>query len=190
MGSSTESAENFPTDSPSLQNHQRADSAEPVLTDEQRQFAAIQHNLIYTFLREKGWSVREYYDIAAFGFLRAVRRYLTEPALQKYRFSTVAWRAMSQSITSFHRAEARRKEAEQRYMDTYAPPPDPFEALESRLILHGLAAMSSEQQYRLAAMRLQGYSIAETARAQGMSAKRVRRLLKELYRAYLELYTK
>lgn len=160
------------------------------MSEQQRRFAAEQHNLIYAYLREMGWPASEYYDIAAFGFLRAVRRYLTEPALQKYRFSTVAWRAMGQSITSFHRAEARRKEAEQRYVDAAAPPADPFEELESRLILHDLAALSSEQQYRLAAMRLQGYSIAEAAHAHGMSTKRVRKLLKELYRAYLELYTK
>ena len=158
------------------------------MTWEQRQFASEHHNLIYSFLREKQWSADEYYDIAAFGFLRAVRRYLTEPALKRYRFSTVAWRAMSQSIASFHRAEARRKEAERQYIDSLTPPPDPFEEMETRLLLHDLATMSSDQQYRLAAMRLQGYSIAETASAQGMSPKRVRKLLRELFRVYLDLY--
>ena len=37
-------------------------------------------------------------------------------------------------------------------------------------------------------MRLQGYTIAEIALAQGMPKIRIRRLLKELYRAYLQLY--
>ena len=45
------------------------------MTEEQRQFAADRHNLIYAFLHEKGWAPGEYYDIAAFGFLRAVMRY-------------------------------------------------------------------------------------------------------------------
>jgi len=35
---------------------------------------------------------------------------------------------------------------------------------------------------------LQGYSVAETARHYGISPKRVRRLLKEMYRVYLSLY--
>ena len=86
------------------------------MTERQRRFAAKNHNLIYRYLHEKGWEVSEYYDIAAFGYLRAVRRYLTEPGLSIYAFSSIAWQAMTQSIASFPRAEARRKDAEQRYI--------------------------------------------------------------------------
>ena len=159
------------------------------MTEQQRQFAAEHHSLIYAFLREKGWPASEYYDIAAFGFLRAVCRYLTDPALGKFAFSTIAWRSMGQSVSSFNRAEARRKDAERRYMETAREEaPDPYVELEQRLLLHDLAAVSSEQQYRLASLRLQGYSIAEAARAQGMSTWRVRRLLRELYQVYFTLY--
>ncbi len=56
------------------------------------------------------------------------------------------------------------------------------------MVLHNLASIASRPQYELAALRLQGYSIAETARRRGMTPKRVRRLLKELYRAYFQLY--
>ena len=41
---------------------------------------------------------------------------------------------------------------------------------------------------RFSTSRLPGYSIAETARQRGMTPKRVRRLLKELYRVYFQLY--
>lgn len=37
-------------------------------------------------------------------------------------------------------------------------------------------------------MRLQGYSISEIARKQGMDHRRVSRLLKELYQVYMKLY--
>ena len=159
------------------------------MTERQRRFAAQNHNLIYRYLHEKGWEVSEYYDIAAFGYLRAVRRYLTEPGLSLYAFSSIAWQAMTQSITSFLRAEARRKDAERRYISEAASAaPDPFAELEARLLLHDLAAVSSRQQYALAEMRLQGYTIAEIALAQGMPKIRIRRLLKELYRAYFQLY--
>ena len=84
---------------------------------------------------------------------------------------------MQRSIAAFHRAEAQRTQAEQRYLET-VPPKDPMEELEARLFL----------QYELAVLRLQGYSIAETARQCGMTPKRVRRLLKELYRVYFQLY--
>lgn len=159
------------------------------MTEQQRQFAAEHHSLIYAFLREKGWPANEYYDIVAFGFLRAVCRYLTDPSLGKFAFTTIAWRAMGQSVSSFHRAEARRKDAERRYMETaQVEASDPYMELEQRLLLHDLAAVSSEQQYLLASLRLQGYGIAETARAHGMSAWRVRRLLRELYQVYFTLY--
>lgn len=121
------------------------------------------------------------------GYLSAVRRYLTQPRLRRYSFSTIAWRAMGQSIASFLRTEERRKETELRYWET-VPKADPMEELEARLFLHDLASTASRPQYELAALRLRGYSIAETARQHGTTPKRVRGLLKELYRAYFQLY--
>ena len=73
-------------------------SSSEALSLEQRQFAAEQHNLIYAYLNEKGLYHEEYYDIAAFGYLQAVKRYLTQPALRQYAFSTIAWRAMSSAL--------------------------------------------------------------------------------------------
>ena len=94
---------------------------------------------------------------------------------------------MQRSITAFHRAEAQRTQAEQRYLET-VPPKDSMEDLEARLFLHDLASVASRPQYELAALRLQGCSIAEAARQSDMTPKRVRRLLKELYRVYFQLY--
>lgn len=167
----------------------RARGQPAALTDEQRRFAAEHHNLIYVFLRENSREAGEYYDIAALGFLGAVKRYLLKPELRQYAFSTIAFRAMRSSITSFHRAEAQRIESERRYLETQpCRQPDPFEELEARLLLHDLALVSSKEQYALASMRLQGYSIKEVALSQGMEAARVRKLLREMYRVYLQLY--
>ncbi len=162
-----------------------------MLTEEQRRFAAENHDLVYRFLHWKGWAVGEYYDIAALGYLSAVWRYHAEPELRQYAFSTVAWRSMEQSIASFRRAEHRRQEAEQLYMETVRTvPSDPMEEMEARLILHDLASVSSPEQYEMASLRMQGYTIKETARSLGMDARRVRKLLRELYRVYLQLYVK
>ena len=94
---------------------------------------------------------------------------------------------MRRSIAVFHRAEALRIQAERRYQEA-VPKRDPMEELEVRLFLHDLASVASRPQYELAALRLQGYSIAETSRQRGMTPKRVRGLLKELYRVYFQLY--
>ena len=157
------------------------------LTETQRQFAAHHHSLIHSFLNRRGLDELEYYDIVAFGYLSAVRRYLTQPELRRYAFSTIAWQAMVRGVDAFHRTETRRQEAEQHYLET-VPKRDPMEELEARLCLHDLASVASRSQYELAALRLQGCSIAETARKSGMTPKRVGKLLKELYRAYFQLY--
>lgn len=94
---------------------------------------------------------------------------------------------MRRSISAFHRAEALRTQAERCYLEAL-PKNDPMDALEARLVLHDLASITNRPQYELVALRLQGCSIAETARRRGMTPKRVRRLLKELHRAYFQLY--
>ena len=124
----------------------------------------------------------EYYDAAALGFLQAVQRYLTRPWLRRYSFSTIAWQAMARGVASDYRAGERRRQAEQRYCeDAMVPAPD---LLEERLILHDLMSAANSEQRRLVRFRLQGRSIAEAARAQGMSVKQARRLLNELRRTY------
>lgn len=128
-----------------------------------------------------------YYDVAVFGYLRAVERYLTEPKLRHYQFSTVAWRAMRQSVVSCQQSEIRRIESERRYQERYRRP-DSFEKLDADLFLRKLAAISSREQYDLAALRLRGYSIAEIAQARQTTPKRIRKLLKELYQNYLQQY--
>lgn len=159
------------------------------LSPEQRQFAAEQHNLIYAYLKEKGLYHEEYYDIAALGYLQAVKRYLTQPALRQYAFSTIAWSAMRQSIAAFHRSEERRKAAECAFVERLPMATNAWDELERSLILHDLAIASSLEQYAVTRLRLQGYSIREAALAQGISPKRARKLLKELYRVYLALTT-
>lgn len=127
------------------------------------------------------------YDIVVFGYLRAVERYLAEPGLRRYQFSTVAWRAMRQSLVSFYRSEARRTESERRYLERNQRP-DPFEVLDAGFLLRELAAVSSREQYALMAMRLQGYSIAEAAQARQTTPRRARKLLRELHHSYLQRY--
>ena len=132
--------------------------APAALNEEQRSYAAENHDLIYKFLREKGWSADEYYDIAAFGYLAAVKQYLSDTALRRYAFSTVAWNKMRQSIANHRRAEARRRETETAYVErALDAQTDPFEKLEYNLLLHDLATVSNDRQYELASMRLQGY---------------------------------
>ena len=59
-------------------------------------YAEKYHHLIYAFLGKHKLPMDEFYDIAVFGYLRAVRKYLARPELrEQYKFSTIAYRAMS-----------------------------------------------------------------------------------------------
>ena len=154
------------------------------LTEEQRRFAEDHHDLIYAFLGRGGYAAGEYYDAAAPGFLQAVQRYLTQPWLRRYSFSTIAWQSMARGVSSDYRAEERRRQAEQRYLErAWTTPPD---LLGERILLHDLLSAANGEQRRLIWLRLQGHTMAETARAHGISAKQARRLLSDLHRAYSE----
>jgi len=72
------------------------------LTDEQRVFAEQNHNLIYAFLNKRGLRDDEYYDVAVFGYLRAVQRYLTKSELRKHCFSTIAFWEMRHEVYMAH----------------------------------------------------------------------------------------
>ena len=92
---------------------------------------------------------------------------------------------MNSSLHTFQRQERRRESCEQSYLTMpRTPSDDAFDALQARLLLHDLFLLADEEQALLIRHRLHGCSLAETARREGMSIKRVRRRLKVLYRAY------
>lgn len=66
-------------------------------------------------MQEQRYDPGEYYDLAVMGYLRAVERYCSHAYLRRFSFSTVAYRAMQQSIVSWKRGESRRRQAEEAY---------------------------------------------------------------------------
>lgn len=156
------------------------------LTAEQRAFAAEHHALVYAFLRNRNLDSDEFYDIAVLGYLQAVQRYMTQPALAAFQFSTIAWRAMRRAVDAFCRSERRYQDCALKYAQSQSSDADSaFDRLQAILVLHDLSHVATPEQYALVELRLKGCSMAEAARVQGVSVKRVRRLLKELYGAYL-----
>ena len=72
---------------PQGKNGAKIDYSEP-LTDEEREFAEINHSEIWKFLRIKRLSFDEWYDTVVFGYLRAVKiRFLQ--TLKRCRFLTL-----------------------------------------------------------------------------------------------------
>jgi RNA polymerase sigma factor (sigma-70 family) len=69
-----------------------------VLTQEQQAFAADHHNLVYAFLNDYHLAEDDFYDVAIFGYLRAVKNYFKRAELRQYAFSTIAWHCMKSDV--------------------------------------------------------------------------------------------
>lgn len=73
----------------------KADDTNRPLTEYEREYAERNHNLIYAFLRWYGYSLESCYDIAVFGYLKAVQIYnRREDLRKKYSFSFIGWQYM------------------------------------------------------------------------------------------------
>lgn len=73
------------------------------LSEQERNFAAEHHDeIIYKFLRQKGLSVNEYYDVVILDYLYAVRVYLDRPDLrEQYSFECVARKKMQSAVYKY-----------------------------------------------------------------------------------------
>lgn len=80
------------------------------LTDYERQYAEEHHALVYRFLHDKGLDSNEFYDVVIFRYLAAVQQYLSEPRLQQYSFTTVAYYAMNSAVSNYWESEKYRRE--------------------------------------------------------------------------------
>ena len=138
------------------------------LTSEESAFAEKHHDVLLRYLRFHKLPVDEFYDIAVFGYLRAVRKYLARPELQQYQFSTIARRAMSCDIHHskeyWNRAKRKgevclfdedRDAGELR--DTVT------ESLENVIDFERLARKITPAQRRIASLRADGYEDREIA---------------------------
>lgn len=68
------------------------------LTSMEKEFAEEHHNVVYKFLNSNKLSEQEFYDVVIFGYLVAVKDYLNQENLQRYSFTTIAWRNMKNAL--------------------------------------------------------------------------------------------
>lgn len=171
-----------------------------VLTDAERAFACEHHHLIYGFLSRHKLPEDDYYGAAAMGYLHAVHRYLSETKLQQFSFSTIAYRAMAQSISQYrHSLQRQAGTGDMLSLDTGGHDGQPlvcpvsaieraaYRQLEETLLLHALVKELSPRQQEVVQLRLQGYGIHEVAQLQSVSDKTVRNLLRQIREKFWEV---
>ena len=67
------------------------------MTQEEREFAEQNHNLVTDYLRRKRLPMDDYYDIVIFGYLSAVQQYFRNPPVG-VEFKAMAFRAMKDAV--------------------------------------------------------------------------------------------
>lgn len=149
------------------------------LTQEESEFAGAHHDLIWAYLRRAGLPEDEFYDVAVFGYLRAVRKYLARPELRQYQFSTIAFRAMSCNVHHSREYWARAKRravVRQLNEDVDAGGLyDPVHEHVSNVISFQTAVgRLTPLQRRIASLRSEGYSDREIAQTCGISRRAVK----------------
>lgn len=163
------------------------------LTEEQKQLAADNHNLIYGFLRYRGLNVDEYYDICAIAFCEAVAAY--DESLG-FTLATLAYRAMDYAVIDYWRyngSSIRRSDEPAMSIDDTAPkngaydfmedtpalkdaiPSDEgfVDSLHSYMEFQKFVDSLSPRDQKMVKMLLSGYSQSDIARNFGRSQQRI-----------------
>ena len=79
-------------------------------SEEEKLFAECNHNLIYSYLRSNGYSIEEFYIIAAEGYLKAVQVYhIKEEVQSNYDFAFIAYQYMRAEINNHSKGTKARK---------------------------------------------------------------------------------
>ena len=170
------------------------------LTPEQKTFAEKHHGLVYKFLNKNQLSADEFYDVVIVGYLRAVRRFFTETALQKYSFSPIAWNCMRVDLFNYNKMQLSKKrnaDTTSIYRIPYGTPlpleetltsPDELMLqLETKLLLHDLNGCISRQQMDIIRLKACGYSIRDIARIQKIPMKHIKEALEEVRQILIKL---
>lgn len=156
------------------------------LTAEQQAFAEKHHWLILEFMRRYAVEDEDAYGILAQRYLKAVTRYTTEEALQKYAFSTVVWYHLRSELTSFYRQQERLQSIERtNCVDSPILEDVPFD----RELWTQIEEILTSKQFEVIKLRDAGYSNREIAKICGVQGKAIEKRFARIRRAiqkYLE----
>lgn len=170
------------------------------LTAKERNFATENHCLVYKFLNQNRLPENDFYDIVIFGYLQAVRDYLSNEKLKNYSFSTISWKAMKHSLKDYYKSQNRQKRTAEiisihlevpsdgSTLEQCIPATNPLmQQLEMQFLLHDLANQLSQQQMNLIHLKSSGYNMRYIAQNQKIPMKQVKELLEEIRKVLLEL---
>lgn len=153
------------------------------LTPEQQAFATEHHGLLMAFMKRHDLD-DDYYGPLSNRYLNAVVRYLTEPDLQKYAFSTVVWYHLRSELSNIARRLEKQIQALPSELHGEVPVYD--EAPIDAALWEKIEELLTYKQCEVVYLRNQGYTNREIASLCGISRKavekrfaRIRRILND-----------
>jgi RNA polymerase sigma-70 factor (ECF subfamily) len=141
------------------------------MTQEEREFAEQNHDLVIDYLRRKRLPMDDYYDIVIFGYLSAVQQYFRDPPVG-VEFKAMAFRAMKDSILRDREYNSRAK----RYGYTVSldtpdyhsaisdPKQDVEQQTERKALLEQVAKVATPRESRIIQLLIDGFALHEAAR--------------------------
>ena len=163
-------------------------------TKEEQQFAEENHDLVYAFLNEKKLSEDDYYDVVVFGYLRAVQLHGKNSRLDKYKFSTLAWKLMQGELSNYYKyisspkrsapvvsIDAPFDDEDGLCLEDTLSYDDFMTELREELLMHELACQLPKREMRIIKMKVQGYKMHEIAKAERLTFQEINRLLDNIY---------
>lgn len=171
------------------------------MTDEQRKLAEENHDLVYEFLKANQLSINQYYDIVIFGYLCAVQDYCENLSLQKYKFTTIAWKKMQRELSSYHSYIGSQKrsyitvsfqdrisdDSSLCWEDILYDQDDILDQLQAELILHDLSAKLPTKEMRIVRRKLRGEKMHDIAKVEKMTFRDINQLLDGVYNTVVEV---
>ena len=82
----------------------KAEYTDRPLTAEERDYAEKHHNLIFKYMRNMKLNQEEWYDILIIDYLQAVKKYFSNPELQRYDFPIILFRRLDAGYQNYFKA--------------------------------------------------------------------------------------
>ena len=137
------------------------------MTQEEREFAEQNHDLVIDYLRRKRLPMDDYYDIVIFGYLSAVQQYFRNPPAG-VEFKAMAFRAMKDTVLRDGEYNTRAKRCGSIVsLDTDAipdPKQDVERQTERKALLEQAASVATPREAKIIRFLVDGFALREAAR--------------------------
>jgi RNA polymerase sigma factor (sigma-70 family) len=158
----------------------------------EQDFADENYYLVNRFLRKSKLKKEECFDVVIFGYLLSVRVYLHSKELQKRcPFVSVSYMYMKRAIYKYYRGLKAKKRSfvsgkdlsyENDMVDVASKGTDIVSEYEYQELLYEIENSLTDEQQKIFYGRLDGYTLKEIARDNGMNPNRVYRQFRKIKR--------